>query len=164
MHWKTPSVAALLAFLAGSVASAQLVSGPEPRSLEDSAVLGNPVSQVGTVVETAPLDQPGRYRLTVRARIEKLGRSLAELAAVTRGKDGQVSAVLARRPLYGIVFEAPMQWREFRLDFEGAHGAAVVPGVFVLDRDRRSEAGHPPAVRGWVFFARSRSTCSSGWH
>ncbi|HEY3396108.1 MAG TPA: hypothetical protein VGM19_00465 [Armatimonadota bacterium] len=121
----------LLAGECGVFAADSWQAAPGTRLVENGAVLENDLAAAGPVLQAAPLPAGalGRYRVTLRARTEKLGPSAASLQATARPASGGPAEVIASTSLSGAVFTAPGQWQEFRLEFEAEPEQTVETAV-----------------------------------
>jgi|GEM_PF-1525183 hypothetical protein len=101
------------------------------------------------VLRWDPITEPGRYRVTLRARIEKHGASTLALQAWVDGAHGGLqyptgygvmpvpAAVL---PMSGYNFEIPGQWQRFSLDFTAESGKPMNVGLVYVGEEN-CEAG-----------------------
>lgn len=138
-------------------------TGPVTREVENGAVLENDLlyhEQAGpssgpkyypqsAVLHWEPITPPGRYRVTLRARTEKLGSSTLVLQAWVRQSDGGkgvptgygiVPIPVASTPINGYVFDAPGKWQEFSLEFDVESGKPASVGLMYVG-DKTCEAG-----------------------
>ena len=95
------------------------------------------------VVQWGPIssDHPGRYRVRMRARTEKLGTSPLVLQAwVPQDSGGDFEATahgvtnlpVAAICMSGHTFTAPGQWQDFALEFDVERGKPVMVGAMYL--------------------------------
>ncbi len=93
-----------------------------------------------SVVQWGPIsaEQPGRYRVRLRARTEKFGTSPLVLQAWVPQENGgafdatgygEVSIPLAATSMNGYRFDAPSEWQDFALEFEVEAGKPVMVGA-----------------------------------
>ncbi|HCN07271.1 MAG TPA: hypothetical protein DIT01_05000 [Lentisphaeria bacterium] len=137
-------------------------SGPDTREVENGTVLENDLLfvkggvQLGPkyypqvpVVDWEPVTQPGRYRVTLRARTEKLGASTLVLQAlVSRAAGGliiptgygPIPLADASVSMSGCVFDAPGRWQEFSLAFDVESGKPAKAGLMYVG-DTTCDAG-----------------------
>jgi len=135
---------------------------PGTRLVENEAVLENDLVFVrgngqrgpryypqAAVVQWGPLTQPGRYRVTLRARTERFGASTLVLQAWVRKEDGglvvptgygQIPMPVASIPLSGYAFDTPGQWQDFSLEFDVEGGKPTMVGLMYVG-DKTCEAG-----------------------
>ncbi|MDD5706709.1 MAG: hypothetical protein PHR35_12365 [Kiritimatiellae bacterium] len=167
-----PAVLAALFLLGGATftpaVAEQALSwqrGPSTREAENGTILENDLNYVpgngqqaanyypqAAVVSWPPIptNQPGRYRVSLRARTEKLGPSSLVLQAWVRPEQGGLARAtghgvipipLAVLPLNGVTFVAPGQWQEFSLDFDVEADKPVSVGLMYLGADRPCAVG-----------------------
>ena len=97
--------------------------------------LESDLSQAGSLLVSGPLTVAGRYRLTLRARTERLGPNTLALMAWKGKADGAIGEVIASTAMNGTLYAAPMQWHAFTLDFDVEYGQSIVCGVVLTSRD-----------------------------
>ncbi len=126
------------AVLANDLVFVQGNGQPGPRHYPQASVLG-----------WEPITEPGRYRVTLRARIGQHGASTLALQAWVDGAHGGLqyptgygvmpvpAAVL---PMSGYAFETPGQWQRFSLDFTAESGKPMNVGLVYVG-DQGCEAG-----------------------
>jgi len=132
------------------------------REVEDGAVLTNDLIFVeggvqraaryypqSAVVHWDPITQPGRYRVTLRARTERFGASTLVLQAWVRQEDGglvfptgygPIPVPVASIPVSGYAFEAPGKWQTFSLAFDVESSKPTRVGLMYVG-DKTCEAG-----------------------
>ncbi len=130
--------------------------GPSTREALAGAVLENDLVYVegngqpaanyypqAAVVQVGPIagEQPGRYRVRLRARTEKLAASPLVLQAWVPQESGgafdatgygQIPIPLAATSMSGYRFAAPGEWQDFTLEFEVESGKPVRVGLMYL--------------------------------
>ncbi|MHB9026659.1 MAG: HAD domain-containing protein [Armatimonadota bacterium] len=142
--------------------------GPSTREAENGTILVNDLNYVpgngqpraegypqAPVVlwKPIPANAPGRFRVSVRARTEKLGPSSLVLQAWVRQEDGGVAhhtgthvgwipVTITSLSLSGYKFNAPGQWQDFTLEFP-------------------VEAGNKPVTVGLLYVG-SNQPCAAG--
>ncbi len=88
-----------------------------------------------------PAEQPGRYRVRLRARTERFGTSPLVLQAWVPKENGGVFHAtgygpiplpLATTPMSGYQFAAPGEWQDFALEFEVEPGQPVRVGAMYV--------------------------------
>jgi len=96
-----------------------------------------------------PLTQPGRYRVSLRARTEKLGFSTLTLQAWVDKEDGglafptafgSITVPVASTSMSGSVFDQPGQWQVFSLKFDVESGKPTKVGLMYVG-DKTCDAG-----------------------
>ncbi|HEY3379185.1 MAG TPA: hypothetical protein VGL77_17020, partial [Armatimonadota bacterium] len=133
--------------------------GPSTRMVAQSAILENDlVFQAGdaqyrtgqypqaAVVRWEPIsgDQPGRYRVSLRARTAAWGESSLVLQAWTPVEAGgtvmptnygPIPVTQSARSLNGYAFTKPGEWQNFTLDFNVEKGQTISVGLMYVGKD-----------------------------
>jgi len=128
--------------------------GPSTREVENGAVLENDLVFVkgngqpgpryypqAAVVQWDTLTQPGRYRVSLRARTQRFGASTLVLQAWVREEDGglvfptgygKIPVPVASIPMSGYAFQEPGRWQEFSLEFDVESGKPTMVGLMYV--------------------------------
>ncbi|MCG2661343.1 MAG: hypothetical protein L6437_13990 [Kiritimatiellae bacterium] len=146
----------VLALTAAAGAESSWRQGPSTREALADAALENDLMYVAgngqlapdyypqvAVVQWGPIsaEHPGRYRVHVRARTEKLGTSPLMLQAWVPKESGgvfditgygDIPILVAAVSMSGCTFTAPAQWQEFTLEFDVERGKPVMVGAMYL--------------------------------
>jgi len=102
---------------------------------------------LSAVLQWEPLTEPGRYRVSLRARTACWGASSLVLRAwlpaggLTLGSaHGPLPVPIAETSLNGYAFQTPGEWQAFTLDFDvEQHHPAVVGLMYAEPRSARPE-------------------------